>query len=88
MLPVIVVEEIVYRNGWIDQEETFKSAERQGVRTLYARHMQGIIDTGICLMNNSTTKNEKQSQENWCGCRNRISKHPHTSYKSAPPLAR
>lgn len=54
-LPIAVVEEIAYQNGWISREELLESAKRYG-KSPYGRHLQGIADGDIRLVDNSKTQ--------------------------------
>lgn len=54
-LPIAVVEEIAYQNGWISREELLESAKRYG-KSPYGRHLQGIADGEIRLVDNSKTQ--------------------------------
>ena len=54
-LPIAVVEEIAYQNGWISREELLESARRYG-KSPYGRHLQGIADGDIRLIDNSKTQ--------------------------------
>ena len=55
-LPIAVVEEIAYENGWISKEELLESARRYG-KSPYGKHLQGIADGEIRLVDNSKTQN-------------------------------
>ena len=55
-LPIAVVEEIAYQNGWISREELLESAKRYG-KSPYGKHLQGIADGEIRLVDNSKTQN-------------------------------
>ena len=55
-LPIAVVEEIAYQNGWITRGELLESARRYG-KSPYGRHLQGIADGEIRLIDNSKTQN-------------------------------
>ena len=55
-LPIAVVEEIAYENGWISREELLESAKRYG-KSPYGKHLQGIADGEIRLVDNSKTQN-------------------------------
>lgn len=50
-LPIAIVEEIAYENGWISREQLMESAERYG-KSPYGRHLQGIADGEIMLVPN------------------------------------
>ncbi|KFJ06035.1 glucose-1-phosphate thymidylyltransferase [Bifidobacterium thermophilum] len=54
-LPIAVVEEIAYQNGWISREELLESARRYG-KSPYGKHLQGIADGEIRLIDNSKTQ--------------------------------
>lgn len=54
-LPIAVVEEIAYQNGWISRGELLESAKRYG-KSPYGRHLQGIADGEIRLVDNSKTQ--------------------------------
>lgn len=51
-LPIAIVEEIAYENGWIDREQLIESAERYG-KSPYGQHLQGIADGEIMLVPNT-----------------------------------
>lgn len=55
-LPIAVVEEIAYQNGWITRGELLESAKRYG-KSPYGKHLQGIADGEIRLIDNSKTQN-------------------------------
>ena len=54
-LPIAVVEEIAYQNGWITRGELLESARRYG-KSPYGKHLQGIADGEIRLIDNSKTQ--------------------------------
>lgn len=50
-LPIAIVEEIAYENGWITRDRLMESAERYG-KSPYGRHLKGIADGDIMLVPN------------------------------------
>lgn len=50
-LPIAIVEEIAYENGWITREQLMESAERYG-KSPYGQHLKGIADGEIMLVPN------------------------------------
>ena len=48
-LPIAIVEEIAYENGWITRDQLMESAERYG-KSPYGQHLKGIADGDICLL--------------------------------------
>ena len=50
-LPIAIVEEIAYENGWITRDELMESAERYG-KSPYGQHLKGIADGEIMLVPN------------------------------------
>ena len=50
-LPIAIVEEIAYENGWITRDQLMESAERYG-KSPYGRHLKGIADGDIMLVPN------------------------------------
>ena len=50
-LPIAIVEEIAYENGWITREQLMESAERCG-KSPYGQHLKGIADGEIMLVPN------------------------------------
>ena len=50
-LPIAIVEEIAYENGWITREQLMESAERYG-KSPYGQHLKGIADGDIMLVPN------------------------------------
>lgn len=50
-LPIAIVEEIAYENGWITRDQLMESAERYG-KSPYGRHLKGIADGEIMLVPN------------------------------------
>lgn len=50
-LPIAIVEEIAYENGWISRGQLVESAERYG-KSPYGQHLQGIADGKIMLVPN------------------------------------
>lgn len=51
-LPIAIVEEIAYENGWISRGQLVESAERYG-KSPYGQHLQGIADGEIMLVPNT-----------------------------------
>lgn len=45
-IPIAVLEEISYRNGWIERDELLKAAESYG-KSLYGRHLLSVADDKI-----------------------------------------
>ena len=50
-LPIAIVEEIAYENGWITCDQLMESAERYG-KSPYGQHLKGIADGEIMLVPN------------------------------------
>lgn len=50
-LPIAIVEEIAYENGWITRDELMESAIRYG-KSPYGQHLKGIADGEIMLISN------------------------------------
>lgn len=50
-LPIAIVEEIAYENGWITRGQLMESAERYG-KSPYGQHLKGIADGEIMLVPN------------------------------------
>lgn len=50
-LPIAIVEEIAYENGWITREQLMESAERYG-KSPYGQHLKGLADGEIMLVSN------------------------------------
>jgi glucose-1-phosphate thymidylyltransferase len=50
-LPIAIVEEIAFENGWITRDQLMESAERYG-KSLYSQHLKGIADGEIMLVPN------------------------------------
>ena len=50
-LPIAIVEEIAYENGWITRDQLMESAERYG-KSPYGQHLKGIADGDIMLVPN------------------------------------
>lgn len=50
-LPIAIVEEIAYENGWITREQLMESAERYG-KSPYGQHLKGLADGEIMLVPN------------------------------------
>ena len=50
-LPIAIVEEIAFENGWITRDELMESAERYG-KSPYGQHLKGIADGEIMLVPN------------------------------------
>ena len=50
-LPIAIVEEIAYENGWITREQLLESARRYG-KSPYGQHLRGIADGQIMLVPN------------------------------------
>ena len=56
-LPIAIVEEIAYENGWITREQLLESARRYG-KSPYGKHLQDIADGNILLVSS-----EKEARE-------------------------
>lgn len=50
-LPIAVVEEIAYENGWISRDELLESSERYG-ESPYGRHLRDITEDKVRLVQN------------------------------------
>ncbi|NMM98781.1 glucose-1-phosphate thymidylyltransferase RfbA [Bifidobacterium olomucense] len=50
-LPIAVVEEIAYQNGWINRDELLESAERYG-KSPYGKHLKDVADGKVVLIPN------------------------------------
>ena len=50
-LPIAMVEEIAFENGWITREQLMQAAVRYG-KSPYGEHLRGIADGGIMLVSN------------------------------------
>ena len=50
-LPIAIVEEIAYENGWITRDQLMESAQRYG-KSPYGQHLKGIADGEIMLVPN------------------------------------
>lgn len=50
-LPIAVVEEIAYENGWISRDELLESAERYG-KSPYGQHLKDVAEGKIMLVSN------------------------------------
>ena len=50
-LPIAIVEEIAFENGWITRDELMESADRYG-KGPYGQHLKGIADGEIMLVPN------------------------------------
>ena len=50
-LPIAIVEEIAYENGWITRDQLMESAQRYG-KSPYGQHLKGIADGDIMLVPN------------------------------------
>ena len=50
-LPIAIVEEIAFENGWIMRDQLMESAERYG-KSPYGQHLKGIADGEIMLVPN------------------------------------
>ncbi|MBT9853898.1 glucose-1-phosphate thymidylyltransferase RfbA [Bifidobacterium adolescentis] len=50
-LPIAIVEEIAFENGWITRGQLMESAERYG-KSPYGQHLKGIADGEIMLVTN------------------------------------
>ena len=48
-LPIAIVEEIAFENGWITRDELMESADRYG-KSPYGQHLKGIADGEIMLV--------------------------------------
>lgn len=50
-LPIAIVEEIAFENGWITRDQLMESAERYG-KSPYGQHLKGIADGETMLVPN------------------------------------
>lgn len=50
-LPIAIVEEIAFENGWITRDQLMESVERYG-KSPYSQHLKGIADGEIMLVPN------------------------------------
>ena len=50
-LPIAIVEEIAFENGWITLGQLMESAERYG-KSPYGQHLKGLADGEIMLVPN------------------------------------
>lgn len=50
-LPIAIVEEIAFENGWIMRDQLMESAERYS-KSPYGQHLKGIADGEIMLVPN------------------------------------
>ena len=50
-LPIAIVEEIAFENGWITRGQLMESAERYG-KSPYGQHLKGLADGEIMLVPN------------------------------------
>lgn len=50
-LPIAIVEEIAFENGWITRDQLMESVERYG-KSPYGQHLKGIADGEIMLVPN------------------------------------
>ena len=50
-LPISIVEEIAFENGWITRGQLMESAERYG-KSPYGQHLKGLADGEIMLVPN------------------------------------
>lgn len=50
-LPIAIVEEIAFENGWITRDQLMESADRYG-KSPYGQHLKGIADGEIMLVPN------------------------------------
>ena len=50
-LPIAIVEEVAFENGWITRDELMESADRYG-KGPYGQHLKGIADGEIMLVPN------------------------------------
>lgn len=61
-LPIAIVEEIAYENGWITREQLMESAERYG-KSPYGQHLKGLADGEIMLMPNQKNCRDEASSK-------------------------
>ena len=54
-LPISIVEEIAYENGWITRDELMEFARRYG-KSPYGQHLNDIVDGRIKLCRTRTTE--------------------------------
>ena len=47
-LPIAIVEEIAYENGWITRDQLMESAERYG-KSPYGQHLKDVADDKIIV---------------------------------------
>ncbi|MFY1820569.1 hypothetical protein ACJ8MS_10760, partial [Bifidobacterium longum subsp. longum] len=50
-LPIAIVEEIAFENGWITLGQLMESAERYG-KSPYGQHLKGLTDGEVMLVPN------------------------------------
>ncbi len=50
-LPIAIVEEIAYENGWICYEEFLESAERYG-KSPYGKHLKDVAEGKVVIVPN------------------------------------
>lgn len=50
-LPIAIVEEIAYENGWISKEELLESAERYG-KSPYGKHLKDVAEGKVVIVPN------------------------------------
>ncbi|TPF85849.1 hypothetical protein BW13_08480 [Bifidobacterium sp. UTCIF-37] len=50
-LPIAVVEEIAYENGWITKDELLESADRYG-KSPYGRHLKDVAEGRVIIIPN------------------------------------
>ena len=50
-LPIAVVEEIAFENGWIDRAALLESADRYG-RSPYGQHLRDVAEGRVVLVSN------------------------------------
>ena len=50
-LPIAIVEEIAYDNGWISKEELLESAERYG-KSPYGKHLKDVAEGKVVIVPN------------------------------------
>lgn len=48
-LPIAVVEEIAYENGWITKGELLESADRYG-KSPYGRHLKDVAEGRVVII--------------------------------------
>lgn len=54
-LPIAIVEEVAFENGWITRGQLMESAERYG-KSPYGQHLKGIADGEIMLVPNQKNR--------------------------------